>query len=139
MLIAAANLLERPNKPEGPLNQFLRFASVGAVATLVHYSVLIALVELAGAPKTLSTVIGYLCGMMTSYLLNRVFTFADAPTSFWRGLAKFALVNTIGLGLNTAIFAALVAAQLHYILAQAAATLIVLFWNFFAARTFVFR
>lgn len=121
------------------VKQFLRFATVGAIATLVQYAVLIALVEAAGAEEVPAAIGAYLCGAVTSYLLNRRFTFAGTQTGFGHGLAKFALVNLIGLGLNTGIFVLLTGMGLHYILAQMVATGLVLIWNYAGARLFVFR
>jgi putative flippase GtrA len=121
------------------VRQFLRFAAAGAVATLVQYAVLIALVEAAGVEEVPAAVGAYICGTITSYLLNRRFTFADTQISFGRAFAKFALVNLIGLGLNTGLFVLLTGAGMHYILAQMIATGLVLIWNYAGARLFVFR
>jgi hypothetical protein len=40
----------------------LRFAAVGVVATIVHYSILVSLVELAHGPLIPSTSIGFVFG-----------------------------------------------------------------------------
>jgi putative flippase GtrA len=120
------------------VRQFLTFALVGAAATVVQYCVLAALVELLHVAKTPASVLAYGCGAVTSYLLNRRFTFqstADAKKTF----PKFMLVTLIGLGLNTAIFAALVHAGWHYLLAQCAATALVLIWNYAGSRFFAFK
>lgn len=118
--------------------QLARFVAVGAVATVVHYSILIALVELAGLQPVLSTTAGYAAGTVVSYVLNRRYTFkSNAPhrSSF----PKFVALNVIGMLLNGAILGALVAAGVWYLLAQMIATGLVLFWNFFGARFFAFR
>lgn len=120
------------------VRQFLIFAIVGACATAVQYSVLTALVELAHVAKVPASVFAYLCGAVTSYLLNRRFTFkstADAKKTF----PKFMAVNLIGLLLNTAIFFTLVQMGVHYLLAQCVATALVLIWNYAGARFFAFK
>jgi len=119
--------------------QFLLFAAVGAAATLVQYSVLVALVELVRVKPVPAAVLAYMCGALVSYLLNSRFTFGETKTAFGKGLIKFLIVNVIGLGLNTLIFTILVKAQIQYILAQMAATGLVLIWNYAGARLFVFR
>ena len=121
------------------VRQFLRFAAAGAVATAVQYAVLIALVEAAHVGELMAAVLAYLCGAVTSYLLNRRFTFTGTQAGHGQAFAKFMLVNLIGLGINTAIFAGLTHVSLHYILAQMAATALVLIWNYAGARLFVFR
>lgn len=118
--------------------QFLRFAMVGAVATAVHYAILISLVELAQVELLPATSIGFVAGAVVSYTLNRRYTFASQQ-HFGRGLAMFLAVGFVGLGLNGLIVSLLAGAGLLYILAQMIATGLVLIWNFGAARLVVFR
>jgi putative flippase GtrA len=120
------------------VRDFLRFATVGAVATAAHYAVLIALTELAGVNPVTATVIGFGVGAVVSYTLNRRYTFAVRP-AYMRGLAKFVVVIGIGAALNAAIVAFFIGAGLHYLIAQVIATGLVLIWNFAAARLVVFR
>jgi putative flippase GtrA len=104
----------------------------------VQYCVLAALVELAHAAKMPASIAAYGCGAVTSYLLNHRFTFG-AQTKAKNTFVKFTIVTLIGLGLNTAIFAALVHFGWHYLLAQCAATALVLIWNYAGARLFAFK
>jgi putative flippase GtrA len=118
--------------------EFLRFAAVGVVATIVHYSILISLVELARGPLIPSTSVGFVFGAVVSYTLNRRITFSHQP-HFGRGLLQFVAVGAVGLGLNAVIVASLVRAGLQYIVAQMVATGVVLVWNFALARLVIFR
>ncbi len=118
--------------------QFLRFALVGAVATAVHYTILIALVEFADVEPLPATSAGFVAGAVVSYTLNRRYTF-DSQQHFARGLITFIAVGFVGLFLNGLIVSTLVSAGLIYILAQMIATGLVLIWNFGAARLVVFR
>lgn len=120
------------------LAQFLRFAAVGAVATAVHYAILIALVQLAHVNPVLATACGFCIAAVVSYSLNRHFTFDHRPV-FAHGLAKFLAVGAVGLALNAGIVALLIWQGLHYLVAQVIATGLVLIWNFGAARFVVFR
>jgi len=120
------------------VRDFLRFAAVGAVATAAHYSVLIALKELAGMHPVWATVCGYGVGAVVSYTLNRIFTFEVKP-AYGKGLLKFLGVIAIGGVLNAAIMAFFLQFGLHYLLAQLIATGLVLIYNFVAARYLVFR
>lgn len=121
------------------LQQFAMFLVAGGTATVVQYGVLVALVEAVRIEPTRAAILAYLCGAMTSYLLNFRFTFRSSGTDFRKGLAKFLIVNLIGLGLNTLIFAMLRQLGAYYLLAQAVATGLVLIWNYAGARLFVFR
>ena len=119
-------------------NQFLRFAAVGAVATVGHYAVLIGLKELAGLGPLIATTCGFFVGSVMSYSMNRVFTFAARP-AFGSGLVKFLIVTGVGALLNVAIVAFFIGQGLYYLIAQVIATCIVLLWNFAGARLLVFR
>lgn len=120
------------------VRDFLRFATVGAVATAAHYAVMIALTELGGMNPVAATVCGFALGAVVSYTLNRRYTFAVQP-AYMRGFLKFAIVIGIGAVLNAAIVALFIRAGLHYMAGQVIATGVVLVWNFAGARLIVFR
>ena len=119
--------------------QFLRFAAVGGVAVLVHYSIMIALVELAAWPVVVASTLGFTIGAVVSYGLNRIFTFVGSSQPLGLGFVKFSLVVGVGLLMNGAIVALLHGWGLPYMLAQATATGLVTFWNFGANRALVFH
>lgn len=119
--------------------QITVFALVGVVATLLHYGVLIALVELAHRPPVMAALSGYVVGGVVSYGLNRRHTFAsDRPheEAGWR----FALVAFIGFCL-TYVFMEVFVVRLGapYLPAQMATTGIVFFWSFLGNRLWTFR
>jgi putative flippase GtrA len=120
------------------VRDFLRFATVGAVATAAHYAVMIALVQFGGVDPVVATVCGFAVGAVVSYTLNRRYTFAVRP-AYMRGFLKFAIVIGIGAVLNAGIVAFFIRLGLHYMIAQVIATLVVLIWNFAGARLIVFR
>jgi putative flippase GtrA len=120
------------------VRDFLRFATVGAVATAAHYAVMIVLTELGGMDPVVATVCGFAVGAVVSYTLNRRYTFAVRP-AYMRGFLKFAIVIGIGAVLNAAIVAFFIEFGLHYMIAQVIATGVVLIWNFAGARLIVFR
>ncbi len=120
------------------VKQFLRFALVGAAATVVHYGVMIALIELGGLATVPATSFGFLTGAVVSYVLNRKVTFASKQPL---GIAfvKYIAALSVGLVINAGIVAGLEALGLHYFIAQPIATGVVLFWNFGASRLLVFK
>ncbi len=118
--------------------QFTVFALVGVVATLLHYTVLILLVEIAHWLPVPATLCGYVAGGVVSYVLNRRHTFeSDRPheEATWR----FALVAFIGFCLTYG-FMHLFVDRLGapYLPAQMATTGIVFFWSFLANRLWTF-
>ncbi|MFT3728054.1 MAG: GtrA family protein [Terricaulis sp.] len=124
--------------PPPIVRQAVRFAVAGGVATAVHYAILYTMVEGVHAAPLLGSSIGFVFGVIVSFVLNRRFTF-DAKPPLLSSFAKYALVYAVGFLLNGVILQTLIGMGWHYFLAQAAATLIVLCWNFLGARYAVFR
>jgi putative flippase GtrA len=118
--------------------QFLRFSAVGVVATGVHYGILVGLVEAFHIHPLLATSLGFIAGALVSYTLNRVYTFSSSAFA-WTALAKYYGVTTLGMVLNGAIVAFLLGWGVYYLVAQVAATAVVLISNFLSARLVVFR
>jgi putative flippase GtrA len=119
--------------------QFAAFFGVGLVAAIVHYGLLISLVEGYRMDPVPAALAGYVAGGIVSYLLNRRHTYtSDRPhvEATWR----FALVAIIGFGLTWAGMAVLVRGlAVPYLAAQLVTTGIVLFWSFLAHKFWTFR
>ncbi len=119
--------------------QFTAFFGVGLVAAVVHYGVLIGLVEAGGLDPVPATLLGYIAGGVVSYALNRRLTYAsDRPhaEAGWR----FAVVAGVGF-LLTGGFMHVFTDRLGapYLPAQLVTTGIVLFWSFLAHKLWTFR
>jgi putative flippase GtrA len=119
--------------------RLLRFAIVGGIATVIQFSILVGLVELAHADKLIANAVGFVVAATANYLMNRAFTFAGTTSHAGYGMLKFAATSLIGLGINTIIFQALISFGLWYVIAWALATGLTLIWNYSAARLIVFR
>ena len=120
--------------------QFGAYFGVGIVAAVVHYGILVGLVELAGVPPVRATLAGYVAATVVSYFLNRRLTYAsDRPhaEAMWR----FAVVSGIGFVLTWILMALFirVAGQAYYLPAQVLTTCIVLFWHFLGHKLWTFR
>ncbi|MCA1665763.1 MAG: GtrA family protein, partial [Myxococcales bacterium] len=109
-------------------------------ATGLDYCVMIACVSLFGLSPVVGTVIGALCGAVTSFTLGRRWVF-DARNGSLRGQAlRYAAVSTLSLCGNAGGEWLLVRVGLHYILARViASTVVGIGWNFPMHRHFVFR
>ena len=118
--------------------QFSSFAIVGAISTIAHYITLIMLVQLAGVSAVSASMLGYAIGAFVNYQLNYHFTFASRRNhreAIWR----FLIIAASGFALNGFIMAfGINILRLHYLLAQIAATIMVLVWNFTANRFWTF-
>jgi putative flippase GtrA len=117
----------------------LRYALTGGLATALHYGVLLTLVEGFHCAAPVAAAAGALCGALLAYAGNRHFTFAAGTAGHGRALPRFALVALLGAGLNAAIvWLGTAALGLHYLFAQALATLAVLLFGFRLNKTWSF-
>lgn len=112
------------------LNEFTRFAMVGAVGTLAQYSVLITLVETRLSGPLIASTLGFTLGAVINYSLNHKFTFQSTKKhsdAFW----KFMFIATCGAALNyILLYIGIHYLYFQYLIAQVCATGIVLLWNY---------
>jgi putative flippase GtrA len=115
-------------------SEFIRFATVGVVATAIHYGVYLLLIELlvAGVAYTIGYVVSFCC----NFLLTNVFTFRTKPT-VRRGMG-FAFSHLVNWGLHIALLAVFIRLGVGERLAPVFVYAIAVPVNFLLLRT-VFR
>ena len=128
-----------PGQPGGlqRLPAWLRYVAVGGVATSAHYLLLAGLVEWGRWPPPLAAGAGAALGAQLGFVGNRCFTFAHAGPwlpAWWR----FQATALLGGLVSIAVVAAGTALGLHYLLAQALATLLVLVLTYAVNRRWAF-
>lgn len=126
-----------PRPAQQRLPTWLRYVLVGGGATLAHYALLAALVELAGWAPPWAAGAGAALGAQVGFIGNRSFTFGHQGAwlpAWWR----FQLTALLGGLTSIAVVAAGVALGLHYLLAQGAATLLVLVLTYLINRRWAF-
>lgn len=120
------------------IHQFVAFFGVGLVAAVVHYGLLILLVEGGGSHPVPATLAGYVAGGLVSYGLNRRHTYRSSRPhreATWR----FALVAFVGFLLTWFLMHALtVWLAGPYLPAQVATTGVVMVWSFLAHKAWTF-
>ena len=120
------------------LRQFLSFAEVGIVGTLVHYGTLIALVQIAAVTPVLASGVGFVNGGLVNYFLNYQYTFRSSRPHD-EAVIRFLTVALAGVALNTLIMSLCTdILDFHYLLAQVIATGIVVISNFAGNRWWTF-
>ena len=82
--------------------QFLKFAVVGVINTLVDFAVFQTLNLLLGWVYA-AQVAGFTCGVVNSYLWNSNWTFRKERTKSLREMALFLLVNLLSLGVSLGV------------------------------------
>lgn len=116
-----------------------RFAAVGVANTLLGYGVIVLLHHGFGASPLLANVGGYAVGGLSSYLLNRRYTFASSRPHA-EALPRFALTAGGCFALNLVVLAfCLSVLALPVALAQAFAVGSYTLAFYLASRLLVFR
>jgi len=91
---------------KGSLTQFLRFALVGGINTLIDLGVLNLLIVIVAHPDTnysLYKAISFLCATVNSFFLNKYFTFADTEKTNGKKAGVFVVVTLISFAVNVAV------------------------------------
>ena len=124
-----------PQRPQAPA--WLKYLAVGGVATIAHYALLVALVEWAGWMPAWAAGAGAALGAQVGFVGNRVFTFGHQGPwlpAWWR----FQLTALLGGAVSIAVVAAGTRLGLHYLLAQALATLLALLLTYLINKRWAF-
>jgi putative flippase GtrA len=118
-------------------SRFFKYAAVGAVATAVHYAILVGLVEAGALAPPRAAALGAWVGAQVAFAGNAAFTFrgAGATPGSW---LRFQITALVGAVLSFALVAGGVRIGLHYLLAQVAATLVTLAVTFEINRRWSF-
>ncbi len=120
--------------------QFIKFGIVGASGTVVDFGVWNLLLWMH-FHLYLSKAVSFVLAVLNNFTWNSLWTFGDlerkAPA---KQLGQFALVSTVGLGLNLfLVYIFIEYCHLWHNWANALATIMVLFWNFTANRLWTFK
>lgn len=119
--------------------ELARFAGVGALGTIVHFVVLVILVEFGKVPSPLATSAGFIFGAAVNYLGAAYWVF-PAKRDHLRSGYRFFLVAVVSMGLNLFICGVGVEVLgLHYLLAQTCATGTVFLLNFGCNKLWSFQ
>lgn len=125
-------------RSSSPLRQFVLFAGVGAFSTALHYAILVAGVSALRWPAVPAASVGYAAGALSGYLLNYTVTFGSAAPHA-AAASRYACMVLCGAALNAALVWLGLLAEMHYLFAQAGATVVVMFINFCASRAWTFK
>jgi putative flippase GtrA len=119
------------------MRQFARFCLVGMSNTVLSF-VTFAIAVRAGAPYLIASCGAFALGALNGYTLNRAWTFRAGAFTF-PGLARYVVVQAIGLGVNAGLLALLVEGlRLDSIPAQALVLPMVSVMTFSMNRKWVF-
>lgn len=119
---------------------FIKYVVYAGIATVLDFIVLYSLTEYSHVWYFLSSALAYLCGMITNFLLNKKFNFANKSKNIIQQFVVFGLVALVGLGLNQLIIYSLVEfAGLWYMYAKFISVWIVMIYSFVGHKKFTFK
>lgn len=117
---------------------FIRYAAVGAIGTGFHFATLSLCVEMLHLSPTNGSLVGAVVGALVNYVLNYHLTFASQQ-SHKVTLPRFLSVAAFGVALNGLVVKfATETMNLHYLIAQGLATVIVLVSGFVLNKIWTF-
>jgi putative flippase GtrA len=126
--------------------RFAKFAAVGAIGTVVDFSVLNLLILGFGLSMFWANTCSFSAAVISNFIWNRLWTFPESrEKSLVPQLVQFSLVSTGGYVINQVIFLGLDSLIFHnwgalgYNVAKAIAIIVVLFWNFGMNRAWTYR
>jgi putative flippase GtrA len=114
------------------------YVGSGGIATASHYGVTIASVELFGVAPIVATILGFATGALIKYGLNYTVAFRSRARH-GRAAARYVVALFALLALNTLAFALLQGTGMHYLLAQALTTILLIAPGYVIHRQWVFR
>jgi len=140
-------IISNTHSSKAELQRISRFLTVGAVGTVLDFS-LLTLLKLAGLPTLFANSFSFTAGLLNNFTWNRLWTFHERIQTDWRRqFAQFTLISLFGLALNNIIVLSLENSlgnilgqpEWGYLPAKVIATGVVVIWNYFANRMWTFK
>lgn len=117
---------------------FLCFLVVGGSATLLQYLIMFVLIRYAQCSEGYASATGYVISTAYNYCANASLTF-HGKHRHTRSLPRFLLTALAGLGINQMVLLGLLRLHTWLPMAQIAATVCVLVWNYLVNALWSFR
>ncbi|MBD0317637.1 MAG: GtrA family protein [Thermoleophilia bacterium] len=119
--------------------QLAKFATVGGVGYVVNLGLYSVLVLVLDVHYLAAAFCSFLVAVTNNYTWNRLWTFRRQRGHLVYQGVRFLLVSTVALAANLVFLRLLVALELHKVLAQGIAIVLVTPWNFAANKLWSFR
>lgn len=120
--------------------QFIKYVTLGNIANVADFSTLYLLTEFAKFHYLISAAISFVVGVITGHIINVLWIFQKSRLNTKKVLMIIFLISIVGLIINEVIIYLLVKYfSTHYMLSKAISATIVMFWNFYGRRKWVFN
>ena len=128
---------------KGELTRLLKFLVVGLSGVIVNIGIQAIVTQTANWGKYVNLIPGIEISIITNFLLNDYFTFADRRTgktkSFFARLAKYNLTSLTGAVINYAVAAILMTIGLNPYLSNFIGILIAFAWNYILSLVWTWK
>ncbi len=85
-------------------NRFLKFATVGAIGSVLDILIMNLLTQLFKLPLVIAGTLSLICAIVSNFMLNRYWTYPDSRSRhFLHQLSMFSLVNLVGIAFRIPI------------------------------------
>jgi putative flippase GtrA len=120
--------------------KFLKFGVVGGSGVFVDFGITWLLKERFKMNAYVANSTGFVCAVISNFVLNRIWTFQNHDPDVAVQFGKFAAIAAIGLLMNNGIIYLLTERfKTNFYVAKLIATGVVMIWNFWANITFTFK
>ena len=120
--------------------KLIKFGIVGAMNTFIDWAIFFLLTQFTAITPWIAHVISYSCGVISSFLGNKFFTFKSRGTKTGVEMVKFIVLNLLSLGASTLVmilFADML--QWNSYIAKIFSTGASMLINYIGSRFFVFN
>lgn len=118
--------------------QLCRFGTVGLIATTVHFTLVVCIVQLFLLPPLIANIFGFAISFQVSYWGHRLWTFSDTAASHKVALPKLLFVQMLNFAANETLFYIFLMLSLPYPIALLIVLSILPLFTFVASKLWVF-
>ncbi len=127
----------------GELKRFIKFCAVGVSGIIVNQGLLWLLTELAGLRYYISALFGIEASIISNFVLNDYFTFADRRTGeskFLVRLLKFNVTCLAGAGIQYGLLLLFTSVfGIYYLISNLIAIAVAFLWNYFVSNWWTWK
>lgn len=113
--------------------QFFRYLFVGVFIIIMNIGLLLIMTDLFRINYIISSVLGFLFGLLLNYLFNKAFAFREKNTK--KEFMIYAIIGITGLVIDTSIMLICTSLlKIYYLLSKIISTLVIFIWIFIARK-----
>lgn len=126
-------------RTDNVISQFIRYILIGNISNIVDFSCLYVLTEFVNIHYTISVAFAFLIGLVINHIIGILWIFGRSTHNVYVEFLLVLIISIIGLILSEIIIFVLVEyMSLHYMISKFVSAVIVMFWNFYGRRKWIF-